>query len=133
MLMPLTFMVLPVPTFLFAKVGGRVAVVKTSPATRSSESVTVAAVVPSYTLFTPDAVTVRDRAVMFAVAVAIVELSVYLLASVPVSAKPEIVTVLPFPTFLLANVADVHVTETLSEPTLGVNPVNETEAVIVPS
>ena len=51
------------------------------------------------------AVIVSARAVMLAVVVAEVELSVYLDAAVPLRVMPLAVTVFPFPTFLLENVA----------------------------
>jgi len=47
-------------------------VLRLSPESRLFESVTVALVVPSYTLFTPVALTVNARTVMSAVAVVVV-------------------------------------------------------------
>ena len=70
--MPITDDRLPVTNILVRKTGRREAGDTLSPLILSVESVTVAAVVPSYTLSTPVAVTVRPRAVMFAVAVAVV-------------------------------------------------------------
>ena len=46
--------------------------VRLSPDTRLSDSVTVVLVVPSYTLFTLVALTTRARAVIFAVVLAVV-------------------------------------------------------------
>ena len=65
-------------------------------------------------MLAPAAVTARDRAVTSAVAVAVVELSVYLEASAPPKARPAIVTVLPVPTYLLLKTAEVHVSVTVS-------------------
>jgi hypothetical protein len=58
--MPLTVTILFVPTFLFAKVALVKFVVKVSPATRLSESATLAVDVASYVLSDAVAVTVKD-------------------------------------------------------------------------
>ena len=63
---PLADTALPVPTFLSANEAPVYEGVTSSPATSSSVSVTAAAVVVSYSLFTPVAVTCRSRAVMSA-------------------------------------------------------------------
>ena len=76
MLMPLTDTALLLPTFLFANVALVSASVTLSPATWLSDNVTVAVVLPSYTLSTPVAVTVNKRFVMFAVVDAVVLASV---------------------------------------------------------
>ena len=73
---PDTLTVLPVPTFLSAKLAAVFASVSTSPLILLSDKVTIAVVFPSYTLFTPVALTVNVLAVMFAVVVAVVEESV---------------------------------------------------------
>ena len=70
--MPLTVTVLALPTFLSANVAVVRLSVTASPLMWLSESVTVAAVVPSYTLLVPVAVTVRASGVMLAVVVAVV-------------------------------------------------------------
>ncbi len=62
-LTPLTLMALAVPTFLLSKSALRL-MVKVSPATRLSVVVTVAVVVPSYTLFTPVKEAVSARGVI---------------------------------------------------------------------
>ena len=69
MAMPVTDTGLLVPTLLSAKDAVVSVSVSTSPATRLSESVTVAFMFPSYRLCTPVAVTVKARGVMFAVVV----------------------------------------------------------------
>ena len=67
--MPVAVTVLAVPTFLFAKLAVPLTV-NESPAIRSSEYVTLAAVSASYVLFDAVMVTASVFAVMFAVFVA---------------------------------------------------------------
>ena len=69
--------VFPVPTFLSANVADPAASVTLSPETTPAPrwAAAVAAVVPSYTLSEAVMVPVRARAVIFAVAVAVVALS----------------------------------------------------------
>ena len=74
--MPLTLTGFAVPTFLLLNDALVDAVVNTSPAKRLSDSVTVALVVASYTLFWPAALTVRPNLVMSAVVLAVVADSV---------------------------------------------------------
>ena len=69
--MPVTLTVLAVPAFLSANAAVPDST-STSPATRLSVGVTVALVVPSYTLFWPVAPTVSARAVMLAAVDAVV-------------------------------------------------------------
>ena len=64
--MPLTVTGLPVPTSGSAKVAEASLTVRSSPATRSSDRVTLAAVVPSNALFVALAPTSRSRVVMLA-------------------------------------------------------------------
>ena len=68
---PLAVTAFPFPTFLSLNVGVPETVMM-SPAMRSSEYVTVAVVVRSYTLLFAVMVTTRALAVMFAVVVAVV-------------------------------------------------------------
>ena len=70
--MPETDTVLFVPACLVAKVADPYDRSRSSPPTRSSESVTVAAVVPSYGRSPPVAPTCRGRLVMLAVVDAVV-------------------------------------------------------------
>ena len=70
--MPVTLTDLPVPAFLSAKFAVAFDRLRLSPATRLSARPTVAAVVPSYTLFWPLAMTVSVRCVMSAVVLAVV-------------------------------------------------------------
>jgi hypothetical protein len=72
MAMPPTLTVLPTPAFLSIKLAVVLLAASTSPATRLSPSVTVAAVPPSYTRFCAVAPTVRARCVMLAVVAAVV-------------------------------------------------------------
>ena len=69
---PVTLTVLPVPTFLFKKLAAVYAELNTSPLTLSSLNVTVAVVLPSYTLLMPAALTISVLAVMSAVVAAVV-------------------------------------------------------------
>src|SRR4030095_14974018 len=103
--MPLTDTGLLLPTFLSAKLALVYASVRLSPDTWSLDNVTVAVVVPSYTLFTPVAVTVSARAVMFAVVDAVILPNTQFPLSVPLIEIPLTFTVLPVPTFLSTKLA----------------------------
>src|SRR2546425_12613340 len=102
--MPLTLTVLAVPTFLSAKLAAVKLVLRVSPLKRLSKRVAVAVALPSYTLFTLVALTTNERAVMFAVVLAVV-LGGWFAASAPVKAVPPAVSGLAGPSVFLCKIA----------------------------